>query len=172
MVSGEVPSPGASADEGSTTEAAVAGQDAATGPSGPGVIGRLLRAGATSIMATVLSHGVYVGLLALARADATFASTVSFFCGAIFNYVVGRRLTWGRRNRPHPLREMLPYVVVIASSGALSIAVATVTQHLIRPMDLSVTQRTVVLEIANILSYGVVFFFKFTLLDRLVFRRD
>jgi putative flippase GtrA len=141
-------------------------------PAGPGLFGRLLRAGATSIMATVISHGVYVGLLALARADATLASTVAFFCGAVFNYVVGRRFTWGRRDRPHPLKEMLPYVVVIAAGGAVSIAVATLVQHLVRPMGMSLTERTVVLELANVVSYGVVFFFKFTLLDRLVFRRD
>ena len=30
--------------------------------------------------------------------------------------------------------------------------------------------QTIVLEVANIVSYGLVFFFKFTLLDRLVFR--
>jgi putative flippase GtrA len=164
--------PAPSEGSGSSSPPVTASSEESPAGSRPGLIGRLLRAGATSIMATVLSHGVYVGLLAVARADATLASTVSFFCGAIFNYLVGRRVTWCRRNRPHPLKEMLPYVVVIASSGALSIAVATLTQHLIQPMDLTVAQRTVVLEIANILSYGVVFFFKFTLLDRLVFRRD
>ncbi len=136
----------------------------------PGVFGRLMRAGATSVMATILSHGVYIGLLVLARADATLASTVAFLCGAVFNYMVGRRFTWGRRRRPHPVKEMLPYLVVITSGGAVSIAVATLTQHLIRPMDLSLAQRTLVLEIANIASYGVVFFVKFMLLDRLVFR--
>lgn len=136
----------------------------------PGVLNRLLRAGATSIMATIVSHGIYVGLLLLARADATLASTVAFLCGAVFNYLVGRRVTWGRRRRPNPVKETLPYVVVIATGGMVSIVVAGLTQHVIRPMDLTLTQRTVVLELANIASYGVVFFFKFALLDRLVFR--
>lgn len=136
----------------------------------PGLWGRLIRAGATSIMATVLSHGVYVGLLGLGHADATIASAIAFLCGATFNYLVGRRITWGRRNRPHPVREMLPYVLVIGCTGLLSVGVATLTQHLIVPLELSNTGRTLVLELANIASYGAVFFVKFTLLDRLVFR--
>jgi putative flippase GtrA len=118
----------------------------------------------------VLSHGTYIGLLAAAHSSATFASSVAWLVGASFNYFVGRRITWGRTNRPHPIREMLPYIAVIAASGMLSIGVATLTDHVIGPMHLSTASRTIVLEAANIASYGVVFFFKFTLLDRLVFR--
>jgi len=139
-------------------------------PARHGVFGRLIRAGATSLGATVLSHGTYIALLAAAHSSATFASAVAWVIGASFNYFIGRRITWGRTNRPHPVREMLPYIAVIAASGMLSIGVATLTDHVITPMHLTNTARTVVLELANIASYGVVFFFKFTLLDRLVFR--
>lgn len=136
----------------------------------PGTLGRFIRAGITSVGATVLSHGTYIGLLAAAHSSATVASAIAWVVGASFNYFVGRRITWGRTERPHPLREMLPYVVVIVASGMLSIGVATLTDHVIRPMHLTNTDRTVVLELANIATYGAVFFFKFTLLDRLVFR--
>ncbi|QDP95024.1 GtrA family protein [Microlunatus elymi] len=144
---------------------------AGTGPaSRHGLFGRLMRAGVTSVGATILSHGTYVALLAAAHANATIASTISFLVGASFNYFVGRRITWGRKHRPHPIKETLPYLAVIAASGTLSIVVATVVQHVIGPMGLSDLRRTAVLELANICSYGVVFIFKFTLLDRLVFR--
>ncbi|HEY9291756.1 MAG TPA: GtrA family protein [Microlunatus sp.] len=144
--------------------------DPVGGAQRPGLFGRLLRAGATSIMATVLSHGSYVALLGFAHANATLASTIAFLVGALFNYFVGRRFTWGRKHRPHPIKETLPYVAVIAAGGAVSIGVATLVQHMIAPMGLTNTERTIVLEIANIASYGVVFIFKFTLLDRFVFR--
>lgn len=131
----------------------------------------MLRAGATSVLATVLSHGIYVALLGLVRADATIASAIAFACGAVFNYLVGRRITWGRRNRPHPVRETLPYLLVVGCTGLLSVGVATLTQHLITGLQLSNAERTLVLELANIASYGVVFLVKFALLDRWVFRR-
>jgi len=137
----------------------------------PGPLGRLWRAGATSAVATVLSHGTYVALLAAAQAQATIASAIAFAVGACFNYIAGRRITWGRRKRPHPMRETLPYFLVIAASGGVSVGVATVVQHLIAPLGLTNAARTTVLELANIGSYGVVFFFKFALLDRWVFRR-
>jgi putative flippase GtrA len=136
----------------------------------PGTFNRLIRAGVTSVGATVLSHGTYIALLAAAHSSATLASSVAWVIGASFNYFIGRRITWGRTKRPHPVREMLPYLVVIVASGMLSIGVATLTDHVIRPMHLTNTDRTVVLELANIASYGAVFFFKFTLLDRIVFR--
>lgn len=131
----------------------------------------MLRAGGTSVLATVLSHGIYVALLGLAGADATIASAIAFVCGAVFNYLVGRRITWGRRNRPHPVRETLPYLLVVGCTGLLSVGVATLTQHLITGLQLSNAERTLVLELANIASYGVVFLVKFALLDRWVFRR-
>jgi putative flippase GtrA len=137
----------------------------------PGVFNRLFRAGATSVVATVLSHGTYVALLAAAHAQATVASTIAFLIGACFNYFVGRRVTWGRKHVPHPIKEMLPYITVIVASGLLSISVATLTDHVITPWHLTNTDRTLVLEIANIATYGAVFFFKFTLLDRIVFRQ-
>lgn len=151
----------------------MSGADPAPGTatlSRPGLFGRLVRAGATSILATILSHGTYIALLAAAHADATVASAIAFVVGASFNYFVGRRFTWGRTDRPHPVREMLPYLAVILAGGAVSIGVATLVQHVITPMGLTNAERTIVLEIANIASYGLVFFFKFTLLDRLVFR--
>lgn len=130
-----------------------------------------MRAGTTSVVATVVSHGIYVALLGLVRADATIASAIAFGCGAALNYLVGRRITWGRRHRPHPVRETLPYVLVIGCTGLLSVAVATLTQHLIIGLQLSNAARTLVLELANIVSYGVMFLVKFMLLDRWVFRR-
>ncbi|MBO0812072.1 MAG: GtrA family protein [Microlunatus sp.] len=144
--------------------------DAALPEARPGVFSRLVRAGLTSVGATLLSHGTYISLLAAAHANATLASTIAFLIGASFNYFVGRRITWGRKQVPHPIRETLPYFTVIGASGMLSIGVATLTSHVIAPLHYTNAMRTVVLEGANIASYGVVFFFKFTLLDRLVFR--
>jgi putative flippase GtrA len=137
-----------------------------------GVLGRVLRAGVTSIGATVLSHGTFIALVGPAHANATIASAVAFALGATFNYFVGRRFTWGRKERPHVIRETLPYAIVVGLTGLLSVGGTTLVQHLIEPLQLTHLQHTVVLELAFIASYGVVFLLKFTLLDRLVFRRS
>lgn len=137
-----------------------------------GVIGRVLRAGVTSVGATVLSHGTFIALVGPAHVSATIASAVAFALGATFNYVVGRRFTWGRKNRPHVLRETLPYAIVVGLTGLVSVSGTTLVQHLIEPMQLTHLQHTVLLELAFIASYGLVFLLKFTLLDRLVFRNS
>ncbi len=136
----------------------------------PGLIGRVMRAGATSIGATVISHGTFIGLVGFGHVRAGIASAIAFALGATFNYVVGRRVTWGRKNRPHVVKETLPYVIVVGSTALLSIGGTTLTEHLIEPMALTHLQHTIVLEIAFIVSYGLVFLLKFTLLDRIVFK--
>jgi putative flippase GtrA len=136
----------------------------------PGVIGRIMRAGATSIGATLISHGTFIGLVGFGHVRAGIASAIAFALGATFNYFVGRRVTWGRTNRPDVVKETLPYVIVVGSTALLSIGGTTLTEHLIEPLGLSHLQHTIVLEIAFIVSYGVVFLLKFALLDRIVFK--
>lgn len=135
-----------------------------------GLIGRIMRAGVTSVGATLLSHGTFIGLVGFGHVRAGIASAVAWALGATFNYFVGRRVIWRRRARPDVVRETLPYVIVVGATALLSIGGTTLVEHLIEPIAMSHVKRTIVLEIAFILSYGVVFLLKFTLLDRIVFR--
>jgi putative flippase GtrA len=136
------------------------------------VIGRIIRAGATSIGATLISHGAFIGLVGFGHVRAGFASAIAFALGATFNYFVGRRVTWGRKDRPHVVKETLPYVIVVGTTALLAIGGTTLTEHLIEPLALSHLQHTIVLEIAFIVSYGMVFLLKFALLDRIVFKQS
>lgn len=134
----------------------------------PRLLIRLFRASTSSLLSTALSQAALIGLLWI-NTSPTLASTAAFVAGAIPNYFLTRSWAWGRRGKPTP-RELIPYFVVIGATGIASVGLTTVAGWLTEPLGISGFLRIVVLDAAYLASYSLVFFMKFLLLDRLVFR--
>lgn len=134
----------------------------------PRLFARLLRAGASSMVATGFSQVTLIGLLA-SGAGPTLASSVAFVAGAIPNYLVARRWAWGRKGKPHVKRELVPYLCVIGLGAVASVGLTTVAGMITEPLKISGFTRIVVLDVAYLSSYALVFILKFTLLDRFVY---
>lgn len=132
------------------------------------VLFRFAKALVTAVSGTALSQATLLGLLT-AHTNSTLASFLAFLAGAIPNYFIARRWAWNRNRKPDFRRETLPYIVIVASTGFLATGLTTLTDHYLKPLDLSELLRIVVLDGAFIGSYALVFVLKFTLLDRLVF---
>jgi putative flippase GtrA len=122
-----------------------------------------------SVAATVLSQVTLTGLFWLGGVNATTASLVAFVAGAIPNFVVNWKWTWGRSGRPALVRELLPYVAIVVGGGLAATALTTLTDHVLAPLITDRGARTITLDIAYLSSYAVLFVLKFALLDR-VFR--
>ncbi|PXY20225.1 hypothetical protein BA062_33800 [Prauserella flavalba] len=135
----------------------------------PRFIARLVRAGASSVLATAASQVTLIGLLWWG-ASPTAASAVAFVAGAIPNWFVARRWAWGRKGKPDVKRELMPYLVVIGLGAAASVGLTTLAGMITEPLEISGFTRIVVLDVAYLSSYAIVFAFKFALLDRLVYR--
>jgi putative flippase GtrA len=121
------------------------------------------------VAATVLSQVTLTGLFWLGGVNATTASLVAFVAGAIPNFVVNWKWTWGRRGRPALVRELLPYIAIVVGGGLAATALTTLTDHVLAPLITDRGARTITLDIAYLSSYAVLFVLKFALLDR-VFR--
>ncbi|MEU6645257.1 GtrA family protein [Saccharomonospora sp. NPDC046836] len=135
----------------------------------PRFFARLGRAAASSALATAVSQVTLIGLL-FWGASATAASAVAFVAGAIPNYFVARRWAWGRTGKPHVKRELVPYLAVIGVGALASVGLTTIAGMFTEPLNISGITRIIVLDVAYLSSYAVVFLFKFALLDRLVYR--
>ncbi|MBK1785412.1 GtrA family protein [Prauserella cavernicola] len=136
----------------------------------PRLFARLVRAGASSVLATATSQVALIGLLWWGSSP-TAASAVAFVAGAIPNYFVARRWAWGRKGKPDFKRELLPYLAVIGLGAVASVGLTTVAGMITEPLEISGLARILVLDAAFLSSYAIVFVFKFALLDRLVYRR-
>jgi putative flippase GtrA len=131
---------------------------------------RLFRAATSSVIATAISQAVLLGILWVGGAP-TLASLVAFVGGAVPNYVLTRRWVWGQRGRPRVAGEVVPYLLVIALGGLAAVGLTTLTSRLLTPLDLPHPLWIVLLDVAYVASYALVFVIKFTLLDRVVFGR-
>jgi putative flippase GtrA len=118
------------------------------------------------VAATLLSQLTLTGLFWLGGVNATTASLLAFVAGAIPNFVVNWKWTWGRSGRPALLRELLPYIAIITGGGLAATALTTLTDHVLAPLVTDRGARTITLDIAYLSSYAILFVLKFALLDR------
>ncbi|TDW18058.1 GtrA family protein [Kribbella kalugense] len=128
--------------------------------------GRLLlwaRYSASSVVATVVSQLAFALCYWFGTA-AIVATLVAWFAGAVPNYVLNRRYTWGRSG------QKLPYTIIVIGSAVTAAVVTSVTSHLVQPID-SHALKTVLVSGSYLATYAILFIVKFVLFDRLVFAK-
>ncbi|RZT14670.1 GtrA-like protein [Kribbella sp. VKM Ac-2569] len=118
---------------------------------------------ASSVIATVVSQ-VAFALCYWFGTAAIVASLVAWLSGAIPNYVLNRRWTWGRSG------QKLPYTIIVVGSAVMAAVVTSVTDHLVQPIE-SHAWQTLLVTGSYLATYAVLFIVKFVLFDRLVFAK-
>lgn len=118
---------------------------------------------ASSVIATVVSQ-VAFALCYWFGTAAIVATLVAWISGAVPNYVLNRRWTWGRSG------QKLPYTIIVVGSAVTAAVVTSVTDHLVQPLD-SHLWKTVLVTGSYLATYAVLFIVKFVLFDRLVFAK-
>lgn len=126
---------------------------------------------AGSMVGTAISQLVLITLYGIGGTSAVTASMLAFVAGAVPNFFLNRRWAWGRIGTEGAWREMVPYAVVVTVGGLTASGLSSFAEHLIRPVVESHVWRTAILDLAYLTSFGLVFVFKFALLDRFVFHR-
>jgi putative flippase GtrA len=128
--------------------------------------GRLLlwaKYSASSVVATVVSQ-VAFALCYWFGTAALVATLVAWLAGAIPNYLLNRRYTWGRSG------QKLPYTIIVVGSAVAAALVTSLTDHLVQPVG-SHAVKTLVVTGSYLATYAILFVAKFVLFDRLVFAR-
>lgn len=132
-----------------------------------GTLGKALRYGAGSIVATVCSEVAFLALYGLADASTTWASLVGWLAGAVPNYILNRSWAWGLRGRPSLRREVLPYVAVVLVTLGLAIVMTGLADRIIDGLDVSDLVQTLIVGAVFLGVYAIVFIARFFLFDRL-----
>ncbi|MGH3761432.1 GtrA family protein [Actinophytocola sp.] len=121
---------------------------------------------AASVIAGVISELVFL-LAYWFEAAPVVASVVAFVAGAVPNYLMNRRWAWRRTGRPHPVRETLPYAVIIVSTALVAILATTLADRWVVAHVDSHELQVFLVGAAFLGTYGVMFVLKFVLFDRL-----
>lgn len=137
-----------------------------------GLMGRVARYSAGSVVATVFSQVTFLVLYGPVGASTTVTSTLAWLAGAIPNYWLNRAWTWGRRGRPSMTREFLPYAAIILGTLGLAILATGLGAAVLDRTSVSHTTQTLLVWGIYFFVYVVMFAFRFLLFDRLFGGRE
>jgi putative flippase GtrA len=132
-----------------------------------GLLAKVLRYGAGSVVATVCSETTFLILYGPVGASTTVSTSFAWLAGALPNYWLNRSWTWGRRGRPSLTRELLPYVAIILTTLGLAILATAGAAAALEGTSIAHPARTVIVAGVYFLVYVVMFVFRFLLFDRL-----
>jgi putative flippase GtrA len=123
-------------------------------------------------MVSAISTGVSFVVLALVygvfKVWSEVPSTIFANAVATFpSYWLNRSWAWGKSGRSHLTKEVLPFWVMAAAGIAFSVIGASVARHIGMAEHLSHLEKTALVLVANVLSFGVFWVLKLMLFNRL-----
>ncbi|WP_158604524.1 GtrA family protein [Nocardioides mangrovicus] len=131
---------------------------------------KLLTYAGGSLVATgcsALALALFYGVLHLSPG---FSSVLAWLAGAVPNYWLNRAWTWQRRDRPDVRREVVPYVVIVLLTLALSALCTHVADSWLRAHGTSAAARVGLVDVVFVAVFVVMSLLRFVLLDRLFSR--
>jgi len=128
-----------------------------------------MRYAAGSIIATILSQIALMTSYGLLGASAAVASIVAFFAGTIPNYLLNKAWAWGEHQLSHR-RLMVSYVLVVVVTNVIAIAMTLAADAVVRAHVKANGPRTVLLDLAYVTSYGLMFIAKYLVFDSVLFK--
>jgi putative flippase GtrA len=83
------------------------------------------------------------------------------------SYILNRRWVWGKTGRSHLLKEILPFAVISVTGIGFAAYTASLAHHFASAHHLHHLARTVLVVATNVVSFGILWLFKFMILNRL-----
>jgi putative flippase GtrA len=127
-------------------------------------------------MVSVISTGVSLFVIAIVYGVFHLWSEVpsTVFGNAVAtvpSYWLNRKWAWGKHGRSHFLKEVVPFWTMAAVGIAFSIIWAALARHVAIKYQLNHLETTVVVLVANVMSFGVFWVLKLMLFNRM-FRQE
>jgi putative flippase GtrA len=129
---------------------------------------QLIKYTMVSVISTVASFGVLAIVYGLHIIKGEIEATVfANVVATVPSYFLNRMWVWGKGGRSHVMKEIVPFWVMSAIGITVSIGGAAVARHIGKTHHLTHIQQTVVLLVANLISFGLFWVLKYMLYNRL-----
>jgi len=123
---------------------------------------------AVSAISTVVSFGVLFIVFGVLKLWGEVASTVCANAVAtVPSYFLNRKWVWGKGGRSHLTKEIIPFWSLSALGIFVSIFGAAAVGHLGKVHHLSHLEQTVLVLLANLVSFGIFWVLKFLIYNRI-----
>lgn len=126
---------------------------------------RLVRYGAVSAFNVVFGQVFLYLAQVVAGMSPVTANVWAVSIGSIPAYVLSRNWVWEKRGKSHFMREVVPFW----SLALIGFAVST---SAVWWVDARLSSSPVVINITNLIAFGVVWIAKFFVLDRVLFKPE
>lgn len=132
---------------------------------------RLWRYVATSAIAVVVSLvALYVFYRVVKVGSAGTANVIATAIATVPSYYLNRTWAWGKTGRSDLWREVVPFWVIAFVGLALSTLAVDVASHEAHRLSHAHEIQTILVEAANLATYGVLWVGKFLLFNRVLFK--
>ncbi len=129
---------------------------------------QLIRYTMVSVISTAVSFGVLAIVFGLHIIKGEVTATVfANVVATVPSYFLNRMWVWKKGGRSHVMKEIVPFWVMSAFGIFVSIGGAAVARHVSKAHHLSHLEQTIVLLLANLISFGLFWVLKYMLYNRL-----
>jgi putative flippase GtrA len=129
---------------------------------------KIFRYTMVSVISTAVSTIVIVLVYGVAKLWTEVPSTIFGNVVATFpSYWLNRKWAWGKHGRSHFMKEVLPFWVMAALGIAFSIIGASLARHVGQHYKLHHIDLTVLVLVANVVSFAVFWVVKLLVFNRL-----
>jgi putative flippase GtrA len=129
---------------------------------------QLFRYLAVSAVSTAVAFGVLALVFGVLHLFNEIGSTVfANVVATVPNYYLNRAWVWGKSGRSHLMKEIVPFWAMSALGIGVSIIGAAVARHIGIEHHLSHFAQTLVVLAANVVSFGIFWFLKYLVFNRL-----
>jgi putative flippase GtrA len=129
---------------------------------------KLIRYTMVSVISTAVSLFVLLVVFGLLHLWGEVVSTVfANVVASIPSYFLTRNWVWGKTGRSHLVKEIIPFWVMSGLGIAFSIVGAAAAKHIGKVHHLPHLEQTVVVLVANVLSFAVFWVAKFLVFNRI-----
>lgn len=132
-------------------------------------VAQLVRYAGVSVLATATSLVVLGALVATRTLTPGWANVVATAVGTVPSFEGNRRWVWGRSGPPSWRHEIVPFGVLAAAGLALSTATVVITGRWADRLGLPDGPRTLAVQAANLVGFGLVWLAQFAICDRYLF---
>jgi putative flippase GtrA len=132
---------------------------------------RLLRCMGVSVISTTVSLSVLAAATVGFGLEAWIANMLATAVATVPSYHLNRRWTWGRRDASDLWREVMPFWVLSFAGLVLSTLAVAITDGVLHSSHVSQPLSTVIVLLAHLSGFGLLWIAQFVLLDRVLFVR-
>src|SRR5215472_10350621 len=130
---------------------------------------RVARCMGVSVITTVISVTTLAATTAGLGLQAWIANVLATAVATVPSYHLNRRWTWGKRDASHLWREVMPFWALAFAGLVLSTIAVALSDSWLHSARLGDPWRTLVLVVAHLSGFGLLWVAQFVLLERVLF---